>query len=65
MKGAIGIVAGLTVALVLAAAGFFGFGSWQAANFLQASLAVGGPTAQGSGWPAPESPADIGYTGDP
>jgi len=65
VKGAIGIVAGLTVALVLAAAGFFGFGSWQAANFLQASLAVGGPTAQGSGWPAPESPADIGYTGDP
>lgn len=65
MKGAIGIVAGLTVALVLATAAFFGFGSWQAANFLQASLAVGGPTAQGSGWPAPESPADIGYQGDP
>ena len=65
MKGAIGIVAGLTVALVLATAAFFGFGSWQAARFLQTSLAVGGTTAQGSGWPAPETPADIGYTGDP
>jgi len=65
VKGAIGIVAGLTVALVLAAAAFFGFGSWQAASFLQASLAVGGPTAQGSGWPVPDSPADIGYSGNP
>ena len=65
MKGAIAIVGGLTVALVLAAAAFFGYGSWQAAGFLQASLAVGGPMAQGSGWSAPETPYDIGYAGDP
>ena len=65
MKGAIAIVGGLTVALALTAAAFFGYGSWQAASFLQSSLAVGGPTAQGSGWPAPETPADIGYAGDP
>lgn len=65
MKGAIGIVAGLTVALVLAAAAFFFYGSWQSARFLQASLAVGGPTAQGTGWPAPEAPSDIGFAGDP
>lgn len=65
MKSALGIVAALTLALVLVAVAFLGYGSLQAANFLQASLRVGAPTAQGSGWPAPEGPTDIGFVGDP
>lgn len=40
-------------------------GSWQAANILDDTLKVGAPTAQNSGWPAPEVPEDIGYKGDP
>ena len=40
-------------------------GSWQAANLLDSTLRVGAPTAQSSGWPAPEEPVDIGYEGDP
>jgi pimeloyl-ACP methyl ester carboxylesterase len=40
-------------------------GGWQAARLLDDTLKVGAPTAQGSGWPAPQGPADIGYVGDP
>lgn len=32
---------------------------------LASILRVGAPTAQGSGWPAPQRPEDIGYVGDP
>ncbi len=59
------LLAWIAVPLVLAALVFLAYGSWQTARFLQSSLSVGQPTAQGSGWPAPEGPADIGYVGDP
>lgn len=47
------------------AVGYFGVGGWITANILADTLRVGAPTAQGSGWPAPQRPADIGYAGDP
>jgi uncharacterized protein len=40
-------------------------GGWQAARLLDDTLRVGAPTAQSSGWPTPQGPADIGYVGDP
>ncbi|WIY51535.1 alpha/beta hydrolase [Devosia sp. YIM 151766] len=52
-------------AAVILGAGYIVVGSWQAANLLDGTLRVGAATAQNSGWPAPESPADIGYEGDP
>jgi uncharacterized protein len=62
---AVGIVAGLTLALIVSFGAFLAYGSWQAASLLQTILTVGGPTAQGDGWPVPQIPADIGYAGDP
>jgi uncharacterized protein len=46
-------------------AAYLAIGSWQAGGLLDSTLRVGAPTAQGSGWPAPRGPADIGYQGDP
>lgn len=55
----------LIVAAVAIALAYMVIGSWQAARLLDESLRVGAPTAQSSGWPAPQGPADIGYEGDP
>jgi fermentation-respiration switch protein FrsA (DUF1100 family) len=53
-----GILAGLA-ALYVVVGGFF------VSRELGSILHVGAPTAQGSGWPAPQGPANIGYIGDP
>src|SRR5690554_5051324 len=55
----------MAIAAAVLVVGYVVIGSWQAANLLDNTLRVGTPTAQSSGWPAPESPADIGYEGDP
>lgn len=62
MRKPILICAGLLVglaALYVVVGGFF------VSRELGSILHVGAPTAQGSGWPAPQGPADIGYIGDP
>jgi pimeloyl-ACP methyl ester carboxylesterase len=59
------VMVGLAAIALVAFGGFLSYASNQAANFLAQSLTVGGETAQGSGWPAPERPEDIGYVGDP
>lgn len=59
------ILAWATAAIVTAAAIFVGYGSWQTYNTVDRLLTAGGPTAQNSGWPDPETPADIGFIGDP
>lgn len=51
--------------VIVGLVGFVGYGSWVTAKSLRGILTVGGPTIQGDGWPAPQSPADIGYVGDP
>jgi uncharacterized protein len=56
---------GIFIAVLAAAAIFFGIGSWQTADNLEVTLRVGAATAQGSGWPAPQGPADIGFVGNP
>lgn len=53
----------LTVLAVVAA--YLGYASWKGAAMLDDILRVGSPIAQGSGAPAPQGPADIGYVGDP
>ncbi|WMT89371.1 alpha/beta hydrolase [Pelagibacterium sp. H642] len=53
------------IAAAVLVVAYIAIGSWQAASLLDATLRVGAPTAQSSGWPAPQSPADIGYEGDP
>jgi uncharacterized protein len=58
-------VRGAVVAVIVAAAIFFAIGSWLTASNLEATLRVGAAMAQGSGWPAPQGPADIGFVGDP
>lgn len=40
-------------------------GGWQITRLLDQTLRVGAATAQNSGWPPPQQPADIGYVGDP
>ncbi len=55
----------LAAIAIVAAGGFLAYASNQAAGFLAQTLTVGVETAQGSGWPEPEGPADIGYVGDP
>lgn len=55
----------ILVLLVIGFVGYLGYGSWVTAQSLRGILTVGGPTIQGDGWPAPQSPADIGYVGDP
>lgn len=47
------------------AALYVAIGGFLIARDLSATLHVGAATAQGSGWPAPQGPADIGYAGDP
>lgn len=49
----------------VAVAIFVGYGAWHTSSVLLNLLTAGGPTAQGEGWPAPETPLDIGYVGDP
>lgn len=51
--------------LVAGFAVFFVYGSWQTYTTLDRILTVGAPTAQNSGWPTPETAADIGYRGNP
>lgn len=58
-------VRGVVIAAAVAAAIFVAIGSWQTASNLEATLRVGAPTAQGSGWPTPQRPEDIGFVGDP
>lgn len=58
-------LAAIALGIVVLAAGYFGVGGWITSGMLADSLRVGAPTAQGSGWPAPEGPTDIGYVGDP
>lgn len=53
-----GAVLGLAAIYIIA-------GSWVAASMLDRTLEVGAATAQSSGWPAPRTPADIGYAGNP
>ena len=55
----------MAIAAAVLVVGYVVIGSWQAANLLDNTLRVGAPTAQSSGWPAPQGPADIGYEGDP
>lgn len=62
MRRAIGwILAALAVAAVI----FLAYGSWRTYAITDRILTVGGNTAQNSGWPAPETAADIGYVGNP
>lgn len=56
---------GILVAVLAAVVIFLVVGSWQTAANLEATVRVGAATAQGSGWPTPQGPADIGYVGDP
>ena len=65
MNRIVKLIISAAIAVVVLIVGYVIFGSWQAANLLDNTLRVGTPTAQSSGWPAPESPADIGYEGDP
>lgn len=65
MRGITKIVLGVLAAGLVGFGGFVAYASNEAAKFLEQSLTVGGDTAQGSGWPEPEGPADIGYVGDP
>lgn len=59
-------VIGIVVMAALGLAGFIAYGSWHTATTVERMLTAGAPTAQGGeGWPAPERPHDIGYTGDP
>lgn len=58
-------IIGLVLAACLAVALYVGVGSFLAARMLGDTLTVGAPTAQGDGWPAPQRPQDIGYSGDP
>lgn len=62
MRKPILIGAGLLVGL---AALYVVIGGFFVSRELETILHVGAPTAQGSGWPAPQGPADIGYAGDP
>lgn len=55
----------LVVLSLVVVAAYLAAGSYLAARILEGTLVVGVPTAQGSGWPEPETPADIGYSGDP
>lgn len=59
----LGIIVAIAVAIFVASYPLIGgiIVSTQLASILR----VGAPTAQGSGWPAPERPEDIGYVGDP
>jgi uncharacterized protein len=59
------VAIGIATAVVLGALIFLGYGSWHTASTLESVLRVGAPTAQNSGWPAPEGPQDIGFKGDP
>jgi uncharacterized protein len=59
------IVAWTLVGLLALSAVYGAVGSWYAAQLLDGTLRVGAPTAQSSGWPPAEGPADIGYVGDP
>ncbi len=65
MRGITKIVLGMLAAGLVGFGGLVAYASNEAAKFLEQSLTVGGETAQGSGWPEPEGPADIGYEGDP
>jgi uncharacterized protein len=58
-------VVGSLVSLVVGALIFLGYGGWHTASTLEGVLRVGGTTAQGDGWPQPQTPFDIGFTGDP
>lgn len=53
------------VAVLSSAVIFVAIGAWQTADRLGDLLTVGNKTAQGDGWPAPETPFDIGFVGDP
>lgn len=55
------VVVGLAAIVLL----YLSIGSWQTARLLDETLRVGAATAQNSGWPPPQGPADIGYIGDP
>src|SRR5690606_7614352 len=59
----LGIIVAIAVAIFVARYPLIGgiLVSTQLASILR----VGAPAAQGSGWPAPERPEDIGYVGDP
>ncbi len=59
------VVVGSLLSLLLAAGIFLGYGGWHTATTLEGVLRVGGSTAQGDGWPAPETPFDIGFKGNP
>lgn len=59
------IVGTLAVLAVAGIAIFVGYGSWQTYLNVDRLLTVGGETAQNSGWPEPETAADIGFVGDP
>lgn len=56
----------LLAAIVLIALAALGIGGWLVSSELLKLLTVGAVTAQtGEGWPAPETPYDIGFVGDP
>jgi len=55
----------LLISVAVGAAIFIAYGSWRTSAELANLLTVGGGTAQGSGWPPPETAYDIGYVGDP
>lgn len=58
-------IIGLAVAACVVVVLYLGVGGFVAARMLGNTLTVGAPTAQGDGWPAPQRPEDIGYSGDP
>jgi fermentation-respiration switch protein FrsA (DUF1100 family) len=62
LAGRLAWIAGAAAAIVVA---YLGIGSWQVTRTLDSTLQVGAATPQNSGWPAPATPADIGYVGDP
>jgi uncharacterized protein len=59
------VVAGALVSLMIGAGIFLSYGGWHTATTLEGVLRVGGSTAQGEGWPAPQTPFDIGFKGNP
>lgn len=59
------LIKGVAIAAVAAVVLYVAVGSFVTARMLGDTLTVGAPTAQGDGWPAPQRPEDIGYSGDP
>ena len=59
------LVRWITATAVVAATAFLAYGSWRTGEVLDRLLKAGSPTVQNYRWPEQETPADIGFVGDP